>query len=201
VSEDRLGRAVGAIIRVGGGRGFVIRNPLSYPHLVVTAAHCLPHLPPPHLGSYTEERTYAGLLGPLGDAPSTAWAECLFVDPVADLAVLMCPDNQEPDLGSDAYEALVESMTPVPVRAAKEGAAWVPGLDGRWFRCDVKGVGSPLWIESVEPIVGGMSGSPIIQAGAAIGVVCMSTSGGTGQGAHLALDLPRRLTQRPRRPR
>lgn len=55
----------GAIVKVGDGRGFLIGNQSPWPHRVITAAHCLPHLPPAHRGSFTEDRTYANLLGPL----------------------------------------------------------------------------------------------------------------------------------------
>jgi len=71
-----------------------------------------------------------------------------------------------------------------------------------------------LLIDSAEPIVGGMSGSPILQAGAAIGVVSTSivaiarkgkaVSRGPSLGdlaACLALDLPARLLPPPRRAR
>lgn len=45
------------------GRGFVLRT--SDEPLIITAAHCLPELPPAHPGSYLHERTYriVGLLG------------------------------------------------------------------------------------------------------------------------------------------
>jgi len=42
---------------------------------------------------YVEETTYKRLLGPLG-GKRTVWAECRFVDPIADIAVLGQPDNQ-----------------------------------------------------------------------------------------------------------
>ena len=47
--------ALQAVIRVGAGRGFVLQNHHQWPHIswrtlmgnvVVTAAHCLPQLPP-----------------------------------------------------------------------------------------------------------------------------------------------------------
>lgn len=83
-----------AIIQVGaGGRGFLMETGRS--PLVITAAQCLPHLPPSpgrHISSYG----YANLLGPLGAAP-TIWAECLFVDPIADVAVLCEPGSERID--------------------------------------------------------------------------------------------------------
>ena len=40
--------------------------------------------------SHTEERTYQRLLGELSGEP-TVWAECLFADPISDVAVLGPP--------------------------------------------------------------------------------------------------------------
>jgi hypothetical protein len=79
-----------AVITVGeGGRGFIVQGDRHY---VITAAHCLPEQPPPHSDSYLEERTYK-LLARLGAEPDV-FAECLFADPVADIAVLGPPDDQ-----------------------------------------------------------------------------------------------------------
>src|SRR5215469_11793418 len=96
-----------AIIRVGTGRGFVIEHEAR--RYVITASHCLTRplevrrsvddenehavLPPPMPAMYESERTYPDLLGSL-DGECNVWAECLFVDPVADLAVLGQPDNE-----------------------------------------------------------------------------------------------------------
>lgn len=95
-----------------GGRGFVIEHHGT--RYVLTAAHCLPKLPPAHPWSYTEERTFQDLLAPLGETP-TVWAECLFVDPVADIAVLGQPDNQALGDQADAYDELVGWAVPMPV--------------------------------------------------------------------------------------
>ena len=53
--------AIGSVLTVGAGRGFVIatKNDRRY---VITAAHCLPHLPPPNPAMYLEEMTYPSLL-------------------------------------------------------------------------------------------------------------------------------------------
>ena len=83
-----------AVVRVGDGRGFVSEclNWHGRPErIVITAAHCLPKLPPCHLTSLYNDRTYK-LLGPLG-GDLTAWAYCLFADPTVDIAVLGFPDD------------------------------------------------------------------------------------------------------------
>jgi hypothetical protein len=75
-----------SIVQVGDGRGFVVDG-----NHIVTASHCPPHLPP--CGGYLAgKQTYQALLGPLGAETNTVWADCLFVDPVADIAVLEAPD-------------------------------------------------------------------------------------------------------------
>ena len=121
-----------AVVKVGdGGRGFMVE--INDPFLklrvpvIITAAHCLPHFPPAlGLISYTEERTYRALLGPLG-GEQTVWAECLFADPIADIAVLGSPDGQELYDEARAYEELMASMTPFVIGdAPKQGREFVP---------------------------------------------------------------------------
>jgi hypothetical protein len=87
--NPQLVSAKEAIIKVGEGRGFLVEYS-PWPHQVITAAHCLPHLPSAHGASYAKERTYANLLGPRDGLP-TVLAECVFVDPIADIAVLAAP--------------------------------------------------------------------------------------------------------------
>jgi hypothetical protein len=107
------------VLKVDDGHGFVVeyrrklptlpknmRNiwvagkltrPLSFltEHVVVTAAHCLPHMPPADGAAFAEERTYTNLLGKLNCEECDVLTECLFVDPVADVAVLGAPDEEE----------------------------------------------------------------------------------------------------------
>jgi hypothetical protein len=127
--------------------------------------------------SGTEERTYGSLLAALGEAPSV-WAECLFANPIADIAVLGSPDGHELWEEAGAYEALVASTTPMAIAdAPEEGRAWLLSLKQEWFGCVAQHInGGPLWTSDAEqPIVGGMSGSPILSAdGKAIGICCLS---------------------------
>ena len=82
------------VIAVGSGRGFVVEG--AGERLVITAAHCLPFLPPPLHSFGLEARTYGPLLAPRGEPPR-AWAECRFVDPIADIAVLGSPNAPRAD--------------------------------------------------------------------------------------------------------
>ena len=161
-----------AVITVGEGRGFVVEG--GRQRLVITAAHCLSHFPPCAAFSHPEERTYQDLLGPLGEPPKV-WAECLFADPIGDIAVLGSPDSQALSEQSEAYEALMESTAALVIGdAPNKGAGWTLTLDGQWFQCDLMHQDSRLWIiGAANNIEGGMSGSPIINDNCfAIGVVC-----------------------------
>jgi hypothetical protein len=80
-----------AVIAVGSARGFVVETKLG-DRCVLTAAHCLPALPEPH--PWANDSRVWPVLGQLGEEP-TVLAECFFVDPVADIAVLGCPDYPE----------------------------------------------------------------------------------------------------------
>jgi hypothetical protein len=191
-----------AVVSVGGGRGFVVEIDHEHfvPHggagrrVIITAAHCLPAFPPCHPWSYTEEQTYKNLLAPLGAKP-TVYAECLFADPIADIAVLGTPDNQVFSDQANAYEALVASVTPLliadaPKRGRRreplpyggqsiefftpgQGPALLLSLSGKWVKCTVKRTGAAwLSIEPGELVDSGMSGSPIVSMdGRVIGLV------------------------------
>jgi hypothetical protein len=107
-----------AVLRVGDGRGFVVESrDIFVQQLVLTAAHCLPHLPPAHPAMYLRDRTFKNLLGPLG-GECTVWAQCLFVDPMADIAVLGPPDDQAMIQQVYAYERLTEDRPALPIAAA-----------------------------------------------------------------------------------
>jgi hypothetical protein len=121
----------GAIVAVGEGRGFLVaRDP--WPPQVITAAHCLPYLPRAHPASFTQDRTYANLLGPLGKTPNL-WAECVFVDPVADLAVLRGPDGQVLCDECEAYETFMDDQATVQIGRMQEvGPALLLTRSGEW---------------------------------------------------------------------
>jgi hypothetical protein len=178
MKKSILKKITSSVIRVGEGRGFIVADKQDN-RLIVTAAHCLPSFPPCHGMSNLEERTYAALLARLGDKP-TVWTECLFADPIADIAVLGSPDNQALWEEAEAYDAMLESAAPSPiVDAPEDGFAWLLSLEGQWFSCFVKYINNgSLWIsKTAQPIMGGMSGSPVISSdGSAIGVVALSSN-------------------------
>ncbi len=175
---DCLNIDTSAIVTVGDGRGFIVQA--TRHRFVITAGHCLPFLPPSLSVSYTEERTYEALLGPLG-GERKVWAECLFADAIGDLAILGPPDNQELWDQAEDYVALMETPFSITDPPRGRSPAWLLSLEDRWYRCTVSHNGGMLGVlGAAEGIVGGMSGSPIVaNDGSAIGVIC--TSGGTGE--------------------
>jgi hypothetical protein len=174
--------------------------PRRWVRVVVTAAHCLGKLPPPNAMAYWEERTY-NLLGSLDGGKPNICVACLFVDPVADIAVLGAPDNQasqEMYEQAEAYESLVDVAPALRIGKPLTGRGWMLSLDGHW-------VPTPLTVYSTlfgvalctGPTEGGMSGSPILNdAGLAVGVVVIGeeTVGElNGPQPILSRDLPARF--------
>ena len=143
------GAARRSILAVGpdGGRGFVVDVDDNL--LVVTAAHCLPRLPVPGVPDM-RELTFFELLGPLGGRPIVA-AECKFVDPVSDLAVLGAPDNQALSDSFRDYENSSCVGHTVADRGrrgkARRGVAGMAPV-ARW--CLVQVQSEPLWLRAVR---------------------------------------------------
>jgi hypothetical protein len=216
--------AGGTVVQVGDGRGFIIATKRA--RYVVTAAHCVEPLPPPQPARDISEATYRNFIGPLG-GERHVWAECVFIDLIADIAVFGEPDNQELYEQAQAYEELTEQATPFrigklrfprqrlrpregvmriegellrvpppPLRGPREASsdARMLSLEGEWFSCQVMSLGRSLWFEeATQPIVGGMSGSPVILPdGGAVGVMCVSAEGRRDGGPNpmLAANLP-----------
>jgi hypothetical protein len=209
------------VVKVGGGRGFVIEHRIcvnipdfetvqsrkrSYTvksRLVVTAAHCLPNLPPANAYPYPQERIYRDLLRSLDGTKSDVWSVRLFADSVADIAVLGCPDEQELHEEADAYHALTDDVPTLAIAKAQSGRGWLLALDV------VSGI--PTTIRLVSDIYGtsllidtpeaGMSGSPILNdAGRAVGIAAVGPKTVTlneeaGPQPILMRDLPARFVR------
>jgi hypothetical protein len=192
-----------AVVRVGDGRGFVVASAAAgAKRYVFTAGHCLPYFPPCATQSLLHERTYKNIIGSL-EGDRTICAECLYVDPIADIAVLGEPDGGELHDAWSAYLHFVDGVS--PIRLAADNAdlnispVYLPTLGNDWVPATAKmRNGRRIYLEGVESgIVGGMSGSPILLAdGSAIGV--LGTSEGApdtlhtngGPQARLRRDLP-----------
>ncbi|WP_434711993.1 serine protease [Rhizobium sp. YTUHZ045] len=166
LSQTALECAQNSVIRVGYGRGFLAQTVDS--PVIITCAHCLPHMPPA-IGDImmTEEKTYPRLVGALGDEQSIT-VECLFADPVADVAVLGEPDSDILWKEAEAYHAFVEAREGLPIALEQNPAlngvqermgAWL-SLDDRWVYCGLA-VAAQRVLTS-ERAKAGMSGSPII---------------------------------------
>jgi hypothetical protein len=181
------------VVKVGDGRGFIVHYRVRHPKLklplvrvIVTAAHCLPNLPPAHPAAYSEERTFPNLLATLDRRKKDIWAECLFVDPVADIAVLGTPDTQELFEQADAFEALMDGPS-VHINEPKNGKGWMLSLKGEWVSTDLE-MHYGLYRRglSTGPNVPGQSGSPILNGnGRAIGVVSIGAGTVDANGKHV----------------
>jgi hypothetical protein len=179
-ASDHVSRLRKAILRVDGGRGFLVeQRRRAYPmqgetetltvhtRYVVTAAHCLPWLPPSHPASYTEEHSYADLLGVVADVPSVT-AECTYVDPVSDIALLCEPDNQVLPDEWDAWVDLVDERPRIRVASFTHDCdGWLFGIDNEWHRCHLSRMGGSRWLSITgapfEATARGTSGSPVFR--------------------------------------
>jgi len=196
-------KATRSVLTVGkGGRGFVVKHGRGRRsrRIVVTAAHCLPTVPPAREGKLIGDVSYAKILGPLGEE-LTASAKCLFADPVSDLALLGPPDTQALPDESEAFEALVEAATRLPIGdipAATKIRAWLLSLEDDWLPCSVIHHGGSILIENASrTVLEGMSGSPILNdQEMAIGMVTVRSQEpgtfltGGGPNPRLANSLP-----------
>jgi S1-C subfamily serine protease len=179
VSLNDLARSV---VRVGDGRGFIVAA--GDDRYVITAAHVLLKLPPAHLMSDLEERTYLRFLGPREEEGRRITVQSVFADPVSDVAILAAPDSQAQSTEWDLYQQFVTDPPPFavvepPVAEFSDEPfpAYVLSLAGEWTECRLSRPGW-LMIEPEHAIVGGMSGSPVVSAtGAAVGVVSTSNFG------------------------
>ena len=163
------------------GGGFIIEHRREYPpfrgervfireRIVITSGHCPPRLPPRHAASFWCDRS---LPGPLTTPTPDESAECLFADPVADIAVLGNPDRQLLGEQADAYDVLTEKVSALRVaETPQSGGAWLLSLDGQWVPCTITlGQNQGLYIDSSPKNEPGMSSSPILaDDGSVIGV-------------------------------
>ena len=143
--------AKNAVVAVGpsSGRGFVMEISVTVERItilnrmVVTAAHCLPELPAATGWFDVRDKTYPNLLGPLGIRKPSIMAECLFADPVADIAVLGAPDGQAYEDADMKWDDFMQRTSSLQLNARKMGrptTAWLLSLDGRWTTCIVKSI-------------------------------------------------------------
>ena len=183
------------VVKVGEGRGFIVVNRIEFPpeilrsmprprfrrparfmdhRLIITASHCIAATIP---CTAADLERMCKHLGTLDGSKKDIWGKILFVDPIADIAVLRCPDNYEMDERIDAYRELTESASFVRIGKATSGHGWVLSLEGRWVRTTLKVNrridGTALSTGPTEP---GMSGSPILNRfGRAVGVVALGS--------------------------
>ena len=175
-----------AIVQVGKGRGFFLDTERVDGNVIVTAAHCLPHLPPCNVAHDTELFIYEGLVGMLGGDMKVP-TQCLFVDPVGDIAVLGEPNDLELPKGktSEEYDLLMRerpalrldfsnSWMPAPGRSVAEGPVWLLDTEGQWVNGTARAFPSGQVKLSGSALIGkpGVSGSPVLdENGLVLGLV------------------------------
>ena len=192
--DFRAEQARRGIVTVGEGFGFVAEAE-NGDRIVITSFHCISSAdfegqdplidPVPPI--------YSAQLGAFGEKP-TVWADCLFANPLVDLAILGSPDERGPE-DIERYYALVTGASSIGISEIPPNAS---GLlfspHGEWFTCTVsRHLDGPLWIkDAAEDIPCGMSGSPIFsRTGAAVGILCSTDSREpSGPNARLMRDLP-----------
>jgi hypothetical protein len=184
-----------AIITVGDGRGFVVNA--GRDRCIITAAHCLPSLPLAHLMSQTEERTYTNLVSAIGDNKKIT-VECLFADPVGDIAILGEPDGESLYDECDRYREFAEAISPIKIRKSRKANSgekvWVLDLAGKLLPATVTEVLPRKFLLSGVTFDGGMSGSPVLSDdGFAVGLAAISEDDERNtdqQSIHLPIHLP-----------
>jgi hypothetical protein len=195
--EREAMKAEDVLVKVGEGRGVVVRaNGLAHP-LIITCAHCIPERPSAHLARYLHEYTFR-LLGPLFGRV-TVFAEVLFYDPIADVAVLSQPDAQVLFEQADAFDELLAHCKPIAVAANSppNGAGFVFDLKGKLqpVTYEVHPSGITVRVEGY-PFLGGMSGSPILDDQHRVVALCsVGDLGGSDNfpSPRLAVAIPSRV--------
>lgn len=187
VREGEKKMTIKSIVKVGSkgsyGRGFWVGSP-DY-GLIVTAAHCLPYYPTRRddVLCYSD-LTYADLVA-RPDGKGTCWAECLFLDPVADLAVLTEPCNQFLSEESDKFSDFASRSEFLEIGSLADGetSARIMFNNSESIPCIVETNSRLLTrgftIKKTDgKIKSGMSGSPILtDDGKVVGVLCNDDTG------------------------
>jgi len=129
-SKQAFAAAKCAVIQVGAGRGFIVSAGES--RYVITAAHCLPRYPDPHLANGVNELTYSKIIGKLASKRATIWAELCAFSPTDDFAVLSEPDGQELYDQCEKYENFTEAAMMIGKPPSNRGGP-APSLDAPPF--------------------------------------------------------------------
>jgi hypothetical protein len=161
-----------AMLRVGAGYGFVVQG--ARERFVITAAHCLPHIPPCDVRfGYYDEKFYDALVTGRGENRRVA-AECVFADPLADVAVLGVPCSHAHGPPGEEFAKLTHTAIPLLISDPRlPTLGWMPTPDGRWLRCIMKQEREQLLLSDLDKSLKEMAGAPIVaDDSSVIGVHC-----------------------------
>lgn len=88
------------------------------------------------------------ILGPLGAEPSV-WVECLFADPVADIALLGEPDGQGLPDECETYLAFLQQCEPIKiVDGDPEQSVRMRSPSGPWFKARGRRSSKAIYIDA-----------------------------------------------------
>lgn len=179
LSDEQKSRIVAATVTVetaerGNGRAFLVAG--GY---LLTAAHCVDFDLEGGLalGDYLLQfvETVSG---------QRFRVSPVMIDPVSDLAVLGFPDNQEFGEDCQGFQDFIDETSPIEIAFESPSTddelcifthlrTWIYGK--AWIS-DFTSNPSSLWVEMAEPVIGGTSGSAVLnQSGKAIAVVSVFT--------------------------
>lgn len=164
-----------AIIRAGGGRGFIVR---SRNHtLVLTAAHCLPWLDATR--DLQTEVFSREILAPIDCEPAIP-VRVLWWEPCTDVAVIGRSDDAITNRAGE-YSELVRDRPSFMLAQAPEyfDAYLLSTITGQWEKFPARRVERFIVLVSDVPLLEvGMSGSPICLAdGRAVGILRIGRGG------------------------
>jgi hypothetical protein len=173
ISSDVKKRVAGATFKIhtkerGNGQCVLVDG-----GLIITAAHCVDW---DCSGRMAQGEFY---LSNITTGSGDLLADTVAVEPVSDIAVLGCPDNQSFPDESDAFDELCERIAPVKLlkrtpKAFKPFPVWIRTHFKNWVAGNATyyGSNSTFAYKTESEILCGTSGGPIVNhAGELVGVV------------------------------
>jgi S1-C subfamily serine protease len=184
-----------AVVRLenpGGGLGTLVPG-----GIILTATHCIRWDGRGRMALGAQSSEWVGT--PAGSRFRVRVAAC---DPLSDMAALQALEYEESD-DKDVFERWQECVTPIPLSTVilelnESRPVWIFTHTGQWLTGVIMHCGLPItpqtgtwYLATKEPIEGGTSGAPVVDAdGKLIGVVSQTWSVG-GKDSAAPVPIPR----------